>query len=82
MPISFKRTEELGNITTIHYPKTDALIIHAVIITPPYLDSEMAGDTMPKIGIWSAPHIKLVTPGGGETINIGVNKVITFTSGI
>ena len=81
MLISFKRTEELGNITTIHYPKTEALIIHAVIITPPYLDSEMAGDTMPKIGIWSAPR-KLVTPGGGETINISVNKVITFTSGI
>ena len=81
MLISFKRTEELGNITTIHYPKTEVLIIHAVIITPPYLDSEMAGDTMPKIGIWSAPR-KLVTPGGGETINISVNKVITFTSGI
>ena len=80
MLISLKRTER-GIIATIHYPKTEALIIHAVIITSSYLDSEMASDTMPKIGIWSAPR-KLVTPGGGETINISVNKVITFTSGI
>ena len=57
------------------------MIIHAVIITSSYLDSEMASDTMPKIGIWSAAR-KLVTLGGGETINISVNKVITFTSGI